>query len=149
MLEDDGDIVKSLGFVSLHASYLEEQIENLVTMLEPVKKYTKGWHISDRIIHAKKAIRKLNREEFDELLIDLDTCLDIFQDRNELLHRTIYSGLGRPDTLKSSKADIPDRPVYSSELYQLANEMTNFREGISRSMFGLPQAVAMYKNESA
>ena len=83
MPEDDGDIVRALGFVTLHASYLEEQLEELVDLLSPVKPYSKGWQISDKIVHAKKAIRKLNNKKFESLLTDLDTCLDIFLDRND------------------------------------------------------------------
>jgi len=147
MPEDDGDIVKALGFVALHASYLEEQIENLVDLLVPIKKYSKGWQISDKIVHTKKAIRKLNEEEFIALLADLDTCLDIFLDRNDLLHGRIYGGINRPDTLSSSREDVPDREVNSRELYQLANEMDDFRTAIYRPMIlALPNAIEDYLN---
>ncbi len=38
-IENDGDIVRGLGFVTLYAAYLEEQIDNLLFMLDPVEKY--------------------------------------------------------------------------------------------------------------
>lgn len=150
MLNDDGDIVKALGYVSLYGSYLEEQIEDLVKLLEPIKKYKKGFQISDKIIHARKAIRLLSAEDFQDLLNDLCTCLEIFQDRNELLHGRIYAGLNRPDTLKSNEPDVFDRPVTSFELYRLANEMYDFRIAIYRPMiFQLPKAIAGYSSEIA
>lgn len=150
MIEDDGDIVRALGFVTLHASYLEEQTELLVNLLEPIKKYSKGWQVSDKITHAKKTIRKLQNEEFNGLIQDLSTCTDLFLDRNELTHGRIYGGINRPDTLKSSRPEISDRPVTSGELYQLANELSDFRIAISRPMiFDLPRAIAGYLNENA
>lgn len=149
MIEDDGDIVKGLGFVTLYASYLEEQIERLVEMLEPVKKYSKGWQISDKIVHARKAVRKLDSEEFEDLLADLSTCLDIFQDRNDVSHSCIYAGLNRPDTLKSSRPEVPDRTIDSKELYQLANEMSDFRSAVYRPMIlALPKAINNYLSGS-
>ncbi len=150
MLNDDGDIVKALGYVSLYGAYLEEQVEDLVNLLEPIKKYKKGFQISDKIIHTRKAIRLLSAEDFQDLLNDLCTCLEIFQDRNELLHGRIYAGLNRPDTLKSNKPDVFDRPVTSFELYRLANEMYDFRIAIYRPMiFQLPKAIAGYSSEIA
>jgi hypothetical protein len=147
MLEDDGDIVRALGFVTLYASYLEEQIEELIKLLDPIKKYTKGWQISDKIVHAKKTVRKLGDGQFKDLVDDLDTCLEIFLDRNELLHGRIYGGINRPDTLKSNREDIPDREVSSKELYKLANEMDDFRSAIYRPMiFKLPRAVGEFLN---
>jgi hypothetical protein len=39
VIQNDGDIVRGLGFVTLYAAYLEEQIDNLLIMLDPVEKY--------------------------------------------------------------------------------------------------------------
>ncbi len=39
MIPDDGDIVRGLGFVALYAAYLEEQIDNLLTMLAAIESY--------------------------------------------------------------------------------------------------------------
>jgi len=145
MIEDDGDIVRALGFVTLHASYLEEQIEALVDLLEPVKKYSKGWQISDKITHARKALRKLSNNDFDDLLENLNTCLALFSDRNKLTHGRIYGGINRPDYLKSNHSEELEKPVDSSELYQLANELSEFSSAVCRPMiFKLPRAIKIH-----
>lgn len=150
MLEDDGDVVRALGFVSLYGAYLEEQIEEVIYLLDAVRPYSKGWQVSDKIVHARKAIRILGEAEFSDLLADLNTCLEIFQDRNALLHGRIYGGLDAPDTLTSNRPDVPDREISSAELYQLANEMDNFRIALYRPMIlTLPRAVAKYAESSA
>jgi hypothetical protein len=141
-MDDDGDIVRGLGFVTLHASYLEEQIESLIALLDVHKKYSGGWQISGKIKHAKSVVSDLDSERFSGLIADLDTCLQIFEDRNALVHGRIYSGLSRPDTLKSSRPNVQDKVVSSSDLYQLANEMSEFRSAIYRPMIiELPKAL--------
>ncbi len=149
-MEDDGDIVRALGFVTLNASYLEEQIESLLELLSRYRKYKGGWQISSKIKHAKAVLTDLDSNRFSDLIIDLDTCLKIFEDRNVLVHGRIYAGLNRPDTLKSSRSNVPDRVVESSELYQLANEMQDFRSVVYRPMiFEIPKALNAIQAEKA
>lgn len=141
-MENDGDIVRALGFVTLNASYLEEQIEEFIHLLNDYKKYKGGWQISTKIKHAKTVISELDGRRFADLIADLDTCLTIFEDRNALVHGRIYAGLDRPDTLKSSRPGVSDREVTSSELYQLVHEMKEFRSAIHRPMIlEIPQAL--------
>jgi len=141
-MDDDGDIVRALGFVTLNASYLEEQIESLLELLSLYREYKGGWQISSKIKHAKTVLTDLDKNRFSGLIIDLGTCLKIFEDRNALVHGRVYAGLNRPDTLKSSRPNVPDRVVESSELYQLANEMQDFRSAVYRPMiFEIPKSL--------
>jgi hypothetical protein len=39
VIENDGDIVRGLGFVTLYSAYLEEQIDNLLIQLSPIEEY--------------------------------------------------------------------------------------------------------------
>jgi hypothetical protein len=113
-------------------------------------KNSKGWQISSKITHSRKAIRKLSGNQFDSLLEDLNTCTELFLDRNELTHGRIYSDINRPDTLKSSRPEISDRAITSAELYQLANELTNFRLAVHRSMlFELPKEIEAFLHNCA
>jgi hypothetical protein len=152
MLKDDGDIVRGLGFVALYAAYLEEQIENLLIMLAPVEAYDEEkqrWPISRKIKHAIKVLGRLDVAEFPDFATDLRTCLDLFEDRNELIHGRIYANFDRPDTLKSGRPNTPDREVKSDELYKLANEVADFRGGIYGPMiFKIPRAIAEYLKSS-
>jgi hypothetical protein len=149
-MEDDGNIVMALGVVTLNASYLEEQIELLLDLLSLYRKDKGGWQISSKIKHAKAVLTDLDNNRFSGLIIDLDTCLKIFEDRNALVHGRIYAGLNRPDTLKSSRPNVPDRVVESSELYQLANEMKEFRSAVARSMsFEIPKALNAIQDAKA
>ena len=152
MLQDDGDIVRGLGFVALYAAYLEEQIENLLIMLAPLEacdEEKQRWPVTRKIKHAIKVLGRLDVAEFPDYATDLRSCLDLFEDRNELVHGRIYANFDRPDTLKSSRPKIPDREVKSDELYKLANEFADFRGAIYRPMiFKLPRAIAEYVKPS-
>ena len=76
---------------------------------------------------------------------DLRTCLELFEDRNQLIHGRIYANFDRPETLKSGRCNIPDREIQSEELYALANEFDDFRAAIYRELiFKIPRAVNKY-----
>lgn len=148
LIEDDGDIVRGLGFVALYAAYLEEQVENLLVMLaivDPYDETKQRWPVSKKIKHVIKVIDRLDTEEFPALATDLRTCLELFEGRNMLIHGRIYGNFDRPDTLKSGRSNVPDREVESAELYKLANEFEAFREAVYRPMiFKLPRAIAKH-----
>ena len=148
MIQDDGDIVRGLGFVALYAAYLEEQVENLLIMFAPIEPFDEAkqrWPVSKKIKHVIKMLKRLDTREFPGLSTDLRTCLDLFEDRNELIHGRIYGNFDRPDTLKSGRPNVPDREVESAELYKLANEFDDFRSAIYRPMiFKIHRAIAKY-----
>ena len=148
MLKDDGDIIRGLGFVTLYSAFLEEHIDNLCVMLGRIEEFGEDklrWPISRKIKHAKKLLSKLDGAEITNLIKDLDICLALFEDRNELVHGRIYGNFPRANILKSGRPNIPDREVYSTELYQLANEFDAFRAAIYRpTIFKIPRALNTY-----
>ncbi len=148
MIQNTGDIIQGLGFVTLHAAYLEEQVDKLLTMLHFVEKYNdkkKRWQISRKIKHSIKLLKQLDCQEFQHLSEDLKTCIDLFEDRNQFIHGRIYGNFDRPDILKSGRPNIPNREITADELFDLANEIHAFSEAIQRPMiFKLPRAIKIY-----
>jgi hypothetical protein len=153
VIENDGDIVRGLGFVTLYSAYLEEQIDNLLIQLSPIEEYKEDkqrWPISRKIKLAKKIVRKLDFEGRDDLIQNLTTCKELFEDRNELVHGRIYAHFDRPDTLKPGRPDSPEREVESEELYRLANEFDDLALVIYRPIvFKIPQAIQIYLSYKA
>jgi hypothetical protein len=148
MIEDDGDIVRGLGFVALHAAYLEEEIDNLLIILNPVETYgeeRQRWSIRRKIDQAVKVLGKLDITEFPDFITDLRTCQDLFEDRNEIIHGRIYADFDGSDTLKSGRRNILDRRVSSEELYKLANEFKDFQKAVyAPKIFKVSRAIAKY-----
>lgn len=145
MLQNDNDIVKGLGFVTLYGAYLEEQIENLLRLLHPIEPFTEQVQrsmVSAKIKSAKAIIEKIEFETRDELLTCLDAVRDAFEWRNELVHGRFYGGFDREDTLKSGRPNVPDRAVDARELYDLANHLADLRAGVYRPMIlKIPRAL--------
>ena len=68
------DVVRGLGFVALYAAYLEEQLDNLLLMLQPIEPFPESeqrWPTSRKIEKAKRLVRVLVFECRDALLADL------------------------------------------------------------------------------
>lgn len=145
MIEDDGDIVRGLGFVALYAAYLEEQIDDLLAALSIVDSNAKRpLQISRKIRLAIKLLKRLNPFVFQELEVNLNKCLQLFESRNELIHGRIYANIGRPTTLKSGRSQ-PDREVSSNELYDLANDLFDIRSAIYQPIiFQLPRELTEF-----
>lgn len=146
MLNDDGDIVRGLGFVALYSAYLEEQIDDLLFMLSAVEKFTEEeqrWPVSRKIKKAKQVAAKFEFEGRDDLVAVLDEAKDAFEERNKIVHGRIYGNFDRPDTLKSGRPNVPDREVASTELYELANHFSDLQGEVYRPMiFKIPRALA-------
>lgn len=153
MEKDDGDIIRGLGFVTLYSAYLEEHIDALLYVLGPVEEFSDNkqrWPISRKIKNAKKILSRIDNQEFNDLIPDLDTSLSLFEERNELVHGRIYGNYPRGNVLKSGRPNIPDREVDSAELYKLANEFDEFRAAIYRpTIFKIPRAINSYLNQQA
>jgi len=122
VLQNDNDIVRGLGFVALYSAYLEEQIDNLLFMLS----------------------------EVDDLLANLDVAKEVFEERNKIVHGRNYANFDRPDTLKSSRPNTPDRVVEPAELYELANHFNDLQGEIYRPMiFKIPRALTNHGKPNA
>lgn len=145
LLNNDGDIIKGLGFVALYAAYLEEQVDALLFMLQPVEPFAEAeqrWPISKKINKAVRLVAPLVFDYQADLLADLCRVRDLFESRNEVIHGRIYANFDRTDTLKSGRPNVPGRQVDATELYALANDLFAARSALQRPMiFQLPQAL--------
>ena len=148
MLQDDGDIVKGLGFVSMYSAWVEEDIDDILRLLSPVEPFEinqQRWSISQKLKHTAKIMRNLNSGELTELPSALQNALVLFDRRNEVIHGRIYAGFGKADYVQSGRPNVPTRQINSAELYQLANDFWNCRDKfIGPQIFRLPRAVQVY-----
>ncbi|MGH8322102.1 MAG: hypothetical protein ACRESX_03010 [Gammaproteobacteria bacterium] len=144
-LANNGDLICGLGYVALYAAYLEEQIDNLLVMLEPIEAYTESeqrWHVSRKIDKASRLVIGLKFSDRDALCSNLDGSKELFRQRNEIVHGRIYANFDRPDTLKSGRPNVPERPINSAELYDLANRLYEMQGALYRPMiFQIPAAI--------
>jgi hypothetical protein len=145
-IDYENDIVRGLGFVTLYAGYLEEQIDNLLFMLQPLEAYLNSeqrWPIQRKVKKARRLIGQIQFETQSDVLNDLGQILQLFERRNEVIHGRIYANFDRPDTLKSGRPNVPDRKVTAIELYELAKDLDAARLALHRPMIiKIPKALS-------
>lgn len=149
MIQDDGDIVRGLGFVTMHGAHLEGRIEDLLTMLSPISPYTEKDQrlpISKKIRKCTNALKRTKDPDATPIINDLELCLEHFEWRNELVHGRIYSPKYQKENLKSGRSNVPSRKVRSKELYELANNLAALNSRIySPTIFNLPRIIRKHK----
>jgi hypothetical protein len=147
-LADDGDTVRALGFVTMYAAWVEEDVDDLLRLLEPVEPFNEKkqrWQISRKLRHAAKLVRLLKSDELDGLPDALEDAIEIFERRNDFVHGRIYAGFDRIDYIKGGRPNAPTKPITSMELYTLANEIWDYRgHFIGPQIFRLPRAIEQF-----
>ena len=153
MLNDDGDIVRGLGFVSMYSAWVEEDVDDILRSLVPVEPFEEKqqrWPISKKLEHTAEIVRRLNSNELVELPNALETAADLFERRNEVIHGRIYGGFDKVDYVQSGRPSIPTRQITSEELYQLANDFWNYRGSfIGPQIFRIPRAVQLFLDNAS
>ena len=152
MIEDDGDIVRGLGFVTMLSAHLEGRIDELLFKLSAIEEFTEKeqrWSISRKIKKAKKILGNIEHQITSEICEDLELCRDRFECRNELVHGRIYSPQYHKENLKSSRPNVPDRKACSEELYALANDLVALDSKVYRPMIiQLPRLLVELLNKN-
>ena len=145
MLRDDGDIVRALGFLTMNSAWVEEDVDELLRVLEPLQSFDakiQRWPISRKLIHAKVLVSRLPESGIEDLAEDLEQGLDLFDRRNQIVHGRIYEGFDKVIYIQSGRADIPTQRISSAELYELAQSFDDYRSSlIGPKLRRLPQAL--------
>jgi HAMP domain-containing protein len=150
---DDGDIVRELGFVTMYAAWVEEDVDDLLRMMHSIDAFDERkqrWPISRKLKHAADIVRTLKSAEVQALPDALDGAIDLFERRNEYVHGRIYAGFDRTDYIQGGRANTPTKPITSAELYALANEFWGYRgHFIGPQLFRLPRAIQKYHERAS
>jgi hypothetical protein len=150
MIDDDGDSVRGLGFVTMYSAIAEEDVDDVLRVMHLVEPFDEAklrWPISRKLKHAVNIVRRLPGTELQQLAEAIEFALGLFERRNEVVHGRIYAGFDRVDYLQSGRPSVPTRPIDSAELYQLANDFWEYRGAlIGPQLYRLPRAVAAFTN---
>jgi len=143
------DVIRGLGFVALYSAYAEEQADELLKRLAPAEPFDysiQSLPISKKLRHAARAIKKLGSAELDNLNAVLLNGPALFEKRNELGHGRFYAGRnGKPDKLKSGRANTPDREIDAEELYELAKAFKNYAAELRRpTLTKIPRVLSQH-----
>lgn len=150
-LNDDGDIIRGLGYVCLYSAYLEEAIDEVFELVLSAdlvitdKEKAFRWQISRKIDYIESFMStqvQLPQElaGFVEALSPTKVLLD---KRNLVVHGRIYNQPGSGDVLKPARRGLQEIKAKSAELYDLANELFAARAPyMYASMFAIPRLLS-------
>lgn len=128
-LNDNGDMIRALGFVALNAAYLEEQIDECLERFISAGLSNENFRKMQVSSKIKEIKIKLGTfvplpNELVYLPDYLDTVRNLLEKRNEVIHGRIYVDPELGDIRRSGRRGVPDKAATSLELYSLANELS-------------------------
>ena len=89
--KDDGDIIRGLGFITIYAAWLEEDVDDLLRMMDPIEAFDQTKQrlpISQKLKHAANIVRKLNNPTLVKLPDALEQAVILFDRRNQFCTRS-------------------------------------------------------------
>lgn len=143
-LIDDGDLIRGLGFVALYAAYLEQAVDECLSVVaarDPEadrKLYRRP--TSQKIEYIQQQLQRLAplSEELARFPAILQAIGELLEERNLVIHGRVYAVPGVGDVRISGRPGVPETPATSAELYVLANDLYSARNPLLHaSMFSL------------
>ena len=143
-LIDDGDLIRGLGFVALYAAYLEEAVDECISVVAARdsqadhKLYRRTTR--EKIEYLKRQLQRLAplSTELARFPDSLEKIGDLLERRNLIIHGRVYAVPGVGDVRISGRPGVPETPATSAEIYVLANHLYSARNPLLHaSMFSL------------
>lgn len=124
-LDDDGDLIRGLGYVALHAAYLEEAVDNCIDVML-ADDHSRGEKLlrqptSRKIEHLQQIISSFEPlpEELEEFPQTLSDVSELLEERNLVIHGRHYNLPNEGVVRRPGRRNMPERAASSSELYEL------------------------------
>ncbi len=143
-LIDDGDLIRGLGFVALYAAYLEEAVDECLSVVAArdleVNRNLYRRPTSQKIEYIQHQLQRLEplSEELAKFPEILQAIGELLEERNLVIHGRVYAIPGVGDVRISGRPGVPETQATSAELYVLANDLYSARGPLLQaSMFSL------------
>lgn len=152
MIQEDDDLVRGVGFVTIYSAFLEGVINELLSRLSVIEDFSEKIQrepISSRVGRAKKIIASIKDPAVSEICELLDLCSKHFEWRNEIVHSLIKSPDYHVENLQSLRPNVPARKVDPKEMYMLANNLNDLRGSVSRLfLFEVPRLLSLPRSNA-
>lgn len=135
-LRDDGCVIRGLGYVSLYAAYVEENIRECVRVMIEIR-YKDHQVVQQKLaaLHKRPVSKQIKFLEHElqknyplpapirEMPKLLEYLRGLLNQRNQIVHGYVYRNMHEGIIeLRPGRADGQLRELRSDELYQLAND---------------------------
>ena len=136
MISNDNDVIRAVGYVTIFSSYLEGEVDAMLSQLIRISGKTRKkniWAVAAKL----KEIKKLLPDTEEHLI---DRCLVKLEYRNMITHGQLIAGLGgNPDRLISGR-DGTEKEITPEEVYKLVNELDDLQRQVRAVAFQLRKA---------
>jgi len=132
-INDDGDIIRACGFMAIYFGNLEEELYDLFDLaLQSCPDLESKAHLGfkEKAKHIRKQLKLRFSDhwpsQYDKVRIRcvLNECMKLADQRNEILHSSIFGGQNDQAILKSRRDG--ERIITSAEVYALANKVHEY-----------------------
>lgn len=148
-LIDDGDLIRGLGFVALYAAYLEEAVDECLSVVSAHDTERNDriyrWPTSQKIEYLQRQLQKQEplSDELAKFPSILEAIGELLEERNLVIHGRVYAVPNVGDVRISGRPGIPETQANSAELYALANDLHSARNPLLHaSIFSLHRQFA-------
>ena len=146
MLNDDGDIIRAVGYVAVYGAYLEDRIAELIELTEKSIELRKNIHnlsASDQVKHLLTALTKKSVNiptyrsrdaDIKEITQTLKSVQLFTEERNHVIHSVLMSNTAGIITQinRRSKTRVL---INSKEVIDFANDLFSFQTKLSSLKF--------------
>jgi hypothetical protein len=148
-VNDNGDIFRAVGFVSIYGAHLEDSVAELIDMTKGVLKYKDNialFSASEQAKHLLKVLKKAydmvpdyitkqrDIEEIEEILSNIDIFL---KERHIVIHSTLISKPGSDAIIRKNRRTGIEEEIKSEEVIDLANDIDAYQSRIYGLKFPL------------
>ena len=125
MITNDNDVIRAVGYVTIFSSYLEGEIESMLSQLVRVSGTAlkkEIWGITAQLKKIKKLLTEtvIDHEENIEFI---DLCLEKVEHRNRITHGRLIGGMGGKSDRLISGRDGSEKDITPEEVYDLAGQL--------------------------
>lgn len=154
-IHDNGDIIRTVGFVAIYGAYLEDRIVDLIDMVKAVislRANIKLLSASDQVKHLHKALKiEFNNvpnysgrdddiEQINAILTAVDSHL---KDRHLVIHSTLISKSGGDVIIRKNRRANSEEEVSSKEVMNLANDLFELQSEINSLKFPIQRLISV------
>lgn len=138
MLNDDGDLVRAVGYVAIYSVYLEESVMEIAKIVDQCSSFEtkiEQFRLADQAQYIRKSLKKCymkipdypaKKSEEKRVLKALKEIEKIAFERNECLHSIYTSKAG--EIIQKNTRQNSSYNITSADIYSLANDIFSLHQ---------------------
>lgn len=152
-INDNGDIIRAVGFVAVYGAYLEDRVAELIDITKGVITFRDNINLlsaNEQAKHLLKAITKefenasdylTKEQDIAQISAVLSAVEPHLKDRHVVIHSTLTSKSGGDVIIRKNRRTGIEEQVESKEVIDLANDLFSLQSQINGLKFPVGRLV--------